>query len=80
MNFKARKEATEILQVLAKIYEEYISIEVSLGYVKAGTVHNGLVIKSAPPIFTEKLSDMGFSLDITSEGVHVYRIGGLKDE
>lgn len=64
----------QILELLADIQRNSAPIELSIGWVKNGTVQQGIVIKSAPPIVTQKLVEAGYQLDIMQQGVRVYKI------
>ena len=64
----------QLLELLADIQRNSAPIELSIGWVKNGTVQQGIVIKSAPPIVTQKLVEAGYQLDITQQGVRVYKI------
>ena len=64
----------QILELLANVQRHSAPIVVSLGRVQNGTVHQGILIKSAPPVAVEKLVHAGYQLEITQEGVRVYKI------
>lgn len=64
----------QLLELLADIQRNSAPIELSIGWVKNGTVQQGIVIKSAPPIVTQKLVEAGYQLDITQQGVRAYKI------
>lgn len=64
----------KILQLLAEIQSASAPIELSIGWVKDGIVQEGILIKSAPPVVTQKLVEAGYNLDIMAQGVLVYKI------
>lgn len=64
----------QILELLVDIQRNSAPIELSIGWVKNGTVQQGIVIKSAPPIVTQKLVEAGYQLNIMPQGVRVYKI------
>lgn len=50
-------------------------IEISIGWTNNGTVvDNEIIIKKAPPVVTETLVALGYSLDIMAAGVRVYKL------
>lgn len=65
----------KILELLADIQRASAPIELSIGWVSSNNVvQQGIVIKNAPPVVTQKLIEQGYSLDITAAGVRVYKI------
>ena len=64
----------QILELLANVQRHSAPIEVCIGRIQNGTVHQGILIKSAPPVAVEKLVHAGYQLEITREGVRVYKI------
>lgn len=65
----------KILELLADIQRTSAPIELSIGWVSSNNVvQQGIVIKNAPPVVTQKLIEQGYSLDITVAGVRVYKI------
>lgn len=64
----------ELLGLLADIQRNSAPVELSIGWIKNGTVQQGIVIKSAPSIVTQKLIEAGYQLDIMPHGVRVYKI------
>ena len=64
----------KILQLLAETQRTSAPIELSIGWVKDGTVQEGIVIKSAPPVVTRKLVEAGYHLGIMAQGVLIYKI------
>ena len=65
----------QLLGLLADIQRKSAPIELSIGWVSSSnTVQQGIIIKSAPPVVTEKLIEAGYSLDIMSQGVRVFKI------
>lgn len=65
----------ELLNLLGEIQRNTAPIVISIGYVnRNNTVCSGLMIKEAPPAVTKKLTDAGYSMDITADGVRVYKI------
>lgn len=65
----------KILELLADIQRTSAPIELSIGWVNSNnTVQQGIVIKNAPPVVTQKLVEAGYQLDITQQGVRVYKI------
>ena len=65
----------KILELLADIQKNSAPIELSIGWVDSrNIVRQGIVIKSAPPIVTQKLIEHGYCLDITVAGARVYKI------
>ncbi len=68
------EEQGKILELLVEIQRTSAPIELSIGWAGDGTVRQGVLIKSAPPVVTQKLVEAGYSLDITTQGVLVYRI------
>lgn len=65
----------QLLELLADIQRNSAPIELSIGWVNSSnTVQQGIVIKNAPPIVTQKLVEAGYQLDITQRGVRVYKI------
>lgn len=71
MNYEAQGQ---ILEMLADIQRNSAPIEISIGYVINGTVQRGIVIKSAPPLVTQRLVDAGYLLDIMPQGVRVSKL------
>lgn len=64
----------QILELLANVQRHSAPIEVSIGRAHNGVVHQGILLKSAPPIAVEKLVQAGYQLEITPESVRVFRI------
>lgn len=64
----------QILELLANVQRHSAPIEVCIGRVQDGVVRQGILIKSAPPIAVEKLVQAGYNLEITPEGVRVFRV------
>lgn len=65
----------KILELLADIQRNSAPIELSIGWTNGNnTVQQGIVIKNAPPVVTQKLIEHGYCLDITAAGVRVYKI------
>ncbi len=69
------EEQGKILDLLADIQRKGAPIELSIGWVDENrNVMQGIVIKSAPPLATQKLVEAGYSLNIMRQGVMVYKI------
>lgn len=64
----------QILELLANVQRHSAPIEVSIGRVQDGVVRQGILLKSAPPVAVEKLVQAGYQLEITPDGVRVYKI------
>lgn len=64
----------QILELLVNVQRHSAPIEVSIGRVQDGVVHQGILVKSAPPIAVEKLVQAGYQMEITQDGVRVYKI------
>jgi hypothetical protein len=65
----------EVLSLLLDIQRKSAPIELSIGWVNvSGTVQQGIVIKSAPPLVVQKLVEAGYCLDIMQQGVRVYKV------
>lgn len=66
----------DLLKLLGEIQRNTAPIELSIGRTVNGIVHScDVLIKKAPPLVTQKLIEAGYSLDITQNGVYVYKIG-----
>ena len=64
----------QILGLLADIQRGSTPIELSVGWTDSGgTVRQGIVVKSAPPIVAQKLVEAGYCLTIAPQGVVVTR-------
>lgn len=63
-----------LLELLADIQRNSAPIELSIGWINYDTVQQGIVIKSAPPLVTQKLVEAGYELDIMPQGVRVYKV------
>lgn len=69
------EENKKILRMLEDIQTKSAPIELSIGWVDKGNiVQREIVIKSAPPVVARELIEEGYCLDITPEGVIVYKI------
>lgn len=65
----------KILELLADIQRTSAPIELSIGWVSSdNVVQQGVLIKKAPPVAAQKLAEAGYQLDITQQGVRVYKI------
>lgn len=65
----------KILELLADIQRNSAPIEISIGWTNSNnTVQQGIVIRKAPPVVTQKLVEAGYNLDIMAAGVRVYKI------
>lgn len=68
------EQRVEILGLLAEIQKDSAPIELSIGWEKDGKVKEGILIKEAPPVVARKLMEAGYCMEITPEGVDVYKI------
>lgn len=65
----------DVLKILAEIQKESVPIHLSIGWTDTDRrIHQGIVLKSAPPAVAKELMDQGYSLDITPQGVKIYKI------
>lgn len=72
----AKYEAqVQLLELLAEIQRNSAPVELSIGWVNSSNiVQQGVVIRSAPPLVTQKLVEAGYCLEITPQGVAAYRL------
>lgn len=62
----------ELLAELLDIQRNSAPIVISIGWTdKDRVVHDGIMLKDAPPVVIEKLIQQGYSLSLCNNGLHV---------
>lgn len=65
----------KLLEQLSNIQRNSAPIELSIGWVdNENIVRPGIMIKSAPPVVTQKLIAAGYNMEITNQGVKVFKV------
>ena len=65
----------ELINILLKAQERTAPIKMSIGYVSEDNqVRQGILIHEASPYIIEMLMRKGYTLDLTSAGMRVYKI------
>lgn len=72
---KRYAEQGQVLKLLSEIQKDSSPIIISIGWVDNDKrIHPEIIIKSAPLYVVQKLIEEGYCLDITLQGVKVYKI------
>lgn len=66
-------ERVKLLELLADIQRNCGPIELGIGYVEDGTVHQGILLKRAPAVVVSRIVEAGYWVEVMPQGAKVIR-------
>lgn len=71
---KYKESDVELMSILLKLQEVTSPIRMSIGYTAGGTVRQGIILHEAAPKVIEALIEHGYTCDLNSYGMMVYKL------